>query len=163
MRATEPLRVRHRALLPAIDALRDAADAIGDALPADVRARLETTYRFLAEELVPRAHAEEVALYPVVGRALGAARATATMSRDHVEILRLTRSLGAILAGPLELDRSTTCELRAVLYGLYGIVRLHLAKEEEIYFPVLDQYLSDTEAAALVGAMDRAARAEPRR
>jgi len=29
-----------------------------------------------------------------------------------------------------------------VLYGLYAIVKLHFAKEEEVYLPILDQRLT---------------------
>lgn len=30
-------------------------------------------------------------------------------------------------------------ELRRVLYGLYTPLRVHFAKEQEIYFPILDE------------------------
>jgi iron-sulfur cluster repair protein YtfE (RIC family) len=163
MRVTEALRAEHLALHADIEELRATADAVGYAPPAELRRRLEATHRFLTDRLLPHAHAEEVALYPAVGRALGAARATATMSRDHIEVLRLTERLGAMLAGPLNLHDPAVHELRALLYGLYGIVRLHFLKEEEVLFPLLDDHLSDLDVAGLVREMARAAGAEHQR
>ncbi len=36
-----------------------------------------------------------------------------------------------------------------MLYGLYSIVKLHFAKEEEIYLPILDNHLSEGDAHEL--------------
>ena len=45
--------------------------------------------------------------------------------------------------------------LRRVLYGLYAIIKLHLAKEEEIYFPILEARLAASEVDHPVEAMER--------
>jgi len=37
--------------------------------------------------------------------------------------------------------------LRRVLYGLYAVVTVHFAKEEEVYLPILDARLTREEAA----------------
>jgi hypothetical protein len=50
-------------------------------------------------------------------------------------------------------------DLRRVLYGLYGIVKLHFAKEEEVYLPLLDTRLTPEEAQAMFTAMETAAHA----
>ncbi|MGZ9262923.1 MAG: hypothetical protein ACXW6V_25945, partial [Candidatus Binatia bacterium] len=48
-----------------------------------------------------------------------------------------------------DFDRVTAMELRRVLYGLYSVVKLHFAKEEEIYLPILANHLSEGDAHEL--------------
>jgi hypothetical protein len=50
-------------------------------------------------------------------------------------------------------------ELQRILYGLYAIIRLHFAKEEELYLPVLDAGLGSAEAAEMFRAMHESAHA----
>jgi hypothetical protein len=45
--------------------------------------------------------------------------------------------------------------LRRVLYGLYALINLHFAKEEEIYADVLEHRLSTTEKDLLVATLGR--------
>ena len=91
---------------------------------------------------------------------MSAPAATATMSRDHVEIGQLTEELASL---KMQLSEKTISEsqekaLRRVLYGLYAIVKLHLAKEEEIYLPLLDARLTPDEARDMFEAMETAAK-----
>ena len=90
---------------------------------------------------------------------MGAHEATATMSRDHIEISRLTDELRSMRShlGGASVDVSQEQALRRVLYGLYALIRVHFAKEEEVYLPILDARLTADEAHQLVGAMERAA------
>lgn len=156
---TQPLRDEHSQLLPEVETLRTAAEAAGTAPQPELRQRVDKAYEFLAHHLIPHALAEDRALYPVVGRVMGAPEATATMSRDHVEVSRLTEELaslrGAVTAGPV--GEGETRNLRRVLYGLYALVRLHFAKEEEVYLPILDASLSAEEATEMFQAMEQAA------
>jgi len=158
-RPTEPLREEHRGLLPHIETLLTAADGV-DALPAEtVRRAVDEAYEFLAAHLIPHAEAEDRALYPVVERVMGAPGVTATMSRDHVEVERLTAELARArerLAAQAP-DAGQASSLRRVLYGLYALVKVHFAKEEELYLPLLDERLSPEEARAMFEAMERAA------
>lgn len=156
---TQPLREEHEHLRPHIEQLRTAAEAAGTERSGAVRSEARESYTFLSRHLIPHAAAEEEALYPVVGRVLGAPHATATMSRDHVEIGALTQELGELLGriGDGPLDQSQTDDLQRVLYGLYTLVRLHLAKEEEVYLPLLDAALSPDDARHLFDAMGHAA------
>ena len=90
---------------------------------------------------------------------MGAQEATATMSRDHMEIGRLAEELGA-LRSSLEgesLDASQEQALRRVLYGLSALVAVHFAKEEGVYLPLLDTRLTPIEAQHLFEMMERAA------
>jgi iron-sulfur cluster repair protein YtfE (RIC family) len=162
-RTMEHLRVEHAELRPRIQAMRLLADRVG-AIHGDLlREELEATHHFLVHELIPHAEAEDRALYPAVGRVLGAPLATATMTRDHAEIDDLTEELAFLvdrMAGDAQEDLET--DVRRVLYGLYHVVRLHVAKEEEIYLPILEDGLTPDEAGALLEAMERSASAPTR-
>jgi hypothetical protein len=62
------------------------------------------------------------------------------MVRAHVEIAHLARVLGQLVedlppGGPSDEDLP---ELRRVLYGLYAILRLHFAQEEEAYLSLFE-------------------------
>ena len=150
---TGPFRAEHAHLAPHVDRLAEAGDLQADA---------DAAYRFLTAHLIPHAHAEDEVLYPVVDRLLGAdgeTRATDTMRRDHLEVARLTEELGVLrerlhAGAPVE-ER----ELRRVLYGLYAVVKLHFAKEEEVYLPLLDRELTADEAQALFERMESAGHA----
>ncbi len=47
--------------------------------------------------------------------------------------------------------------LQRVLYGVYGLVKVHFAKEEEVYLPILDQRLTPESAQEMFEAMEVAA------
>jgi hypothetical protein len=81
------------------------------------------------------------------------------MSRDHEEVYRLTEELGTLRVHRTQLSITfvQVNALQRVLYGLYALVKLHFAKEEEIYLPLLDSKLTAEEAKAMFEAMDAAA------
>jgi hypothetical protein len=90
---------------------------------------------------------------------LGSTDATKTMSRDHVEIGRYIDEL-AILKSGLTSESLTVAQaksLRRVLYGVYALVKLHFAKEEEVYLPILDRRLSPESAHEMFEKMEAAA------
>lgn len=146
---TEHLKHEHSNLLPHIESLRIAADAVGE-VPVPILCELtEEALAFLVRELIPHAEIESKILYRAVDRALGADDATATMRRDHVEVGRYAEELstlhGAVLAAN-DLSDEHARDLRRVLYGLYAVLILHFAKEEEVYAPVLAARLDPLEA-----------------
>lgn len=159
MQRTDPLRDEHRTLLPHIERLRAVADAVGETSMATLRQDVESAYEFLAHDLLPHAEAEDCALYPAVARLVGAPEATATMRRDHVEVGRLTAELGALRSqlSAVTLGDAQAKALRRILYGLYALVKLHFAKEEEVYLPLLDARLTEEEARRMLAAMQEAA------
>jgi hypothetical protein len=61
---TQPLREEHKELLPHIEAIRQAADAIGEAPLSELRPQIDEVYDFLAYHLLPHARAEEAAPIP---------------------------------------------------------------------------------------------------
>src|SRR5512143_196941 len=138
---TQPLREEHKELFPHVDRIRQVAEKIGEAPIAEIRDGVDEVYDFLANHLKPHAEAEEAALYPVVQKVLGSPDATKSMSRDHVEVGRYIEDLAALRGGLATggLAEPQTTELRRVLYGVYALLRVHFAKEEEVYLPILDQ------------------------
>ena len=156
---TQPLRDEHKVLWPHVAGLRATAELVGEAPLEALQRGVDEAYDFLAHHLIPHAQAEDRALYPVVQKVMGAAEATGTMSRDHVEVGRLTAELGELRlqlgAGSLKLAQANA--LRRVLYGLYALVKVHFAKEEEVYLPLLDARLTQDEANDMFEAMEAAA------
>ena len=153
-----PQRVRdeHRELMLRIELLRMLADSIGSASAELIREGVGQVYTFLIHQLIPHAQAEEQVLYPTVGRLLRALEATETMSRDHLEVIRLTEDLEALRLHLYytPISESNEQALRRVLYGLYAIIKLHLAKEEEIYLPIVEARLPAEEVNGLLEAME---------
>lgn len=131
------LRAEHDAVLDVVEQCRTVADSLSETSPAlepvrDLLTRLE-------DELLPHESAEEALLVPIVARALGGPQATAAMSRTHAEIAHQAGRLRRMLA---DLDADTTqpedlIELRRLLYGLYAILVLHNAQEEEGAFSLV--------------------------
>ncbi|MGW8378173.1 heavy metal translocating P-type ATPase [Streptomyces sp. ODS28] len=127
----------HDDLQDVLDAVRDSADRLCGAPGPDALSSVEETHRLLTERLLPHEYAEEHQLYPALAPSLGGPEATATMSRAHTEIERLSRRIATHLqlaraAGvlaPEQLD-----DLRSSLYGLNTVLRLHFTQEEENYF-----------------------------
>lgn len=161
-RPMQRLRDEHRELLPHLEGLQAVADSIGVASTASLRRGIDDAYAFLTQHLIPHAQAEEQALYPIVGRVMGASEATKTMSHDHVAVGRLTEELGG-LRGLLDsepLSEGNANALRRVLYGLYTLVKVHFAKEEEVYLPLLDARLTPDEGRQMFAAMEKAAAKE---
>jgi heavy metal translocating P-type ATPase len=130
----------HLTIWANIEQLRAAADALGVLPPAEAMARVERVYRLLVEEVGPHEKAEQDELYPAMDRLLGGGQATATMSRAHAEIAHQTRRLGQLIGdvSPGEPDEADIADLRALLYGLHAILRLHTAQEEESYLSLAE-------------------------
>jgi iron-sulfur cluster repair protein YtfE (RIC family) len=76
-----------------------------------------------------------------------------------LEVLQLTRELGALSeqVSATEIGANQANELKRVLYGLYTLVKVHFAKEEEVYLPLLDKNLTSDDARELFEAMEIAA------
>jgi len=150
------IRDEHKEQIARIELLRTVADSIGSAPTESLREGVGQACSFLIHQLLPHAQAEEQVWYPTVGRLLHALEATDTMSRDHLEVIRLTEELEALrlhlFYAPL--SESDEQALRRVLYGLYAIIKLHLAKEEEIYLPILEARLPAEEVDRLIEAME---------
>jgi iron-sulfur cluster repair protein YtfE (RIC family) len=156
------LREEHEELAPWLQELLIAADRVGDAPFDTMREIVDEVYEFLVAHLIPHARAEDEVLYPAVERIIGAPGIMATMSRDHVEVARLTDELGRFrehlaVSTPGHIQEKG---LRRVLYGLYALVRVHFAKEEEILVPILEGGLTEEEADRMFVTMGDVERQE---
>lgn len=155
---TQPLRDEHKELFPHVDRIRQAAELIGEAPLTEVRRAVEEVYDFLAHHLKPHAEAEDAALYPVVQQVLGSPDATKTMSRDHVEVGLYIDELAALRANLTNpLPPAQVPSLRRALFGVYALVKVHFAKEEEVYLPILDRGLTPEAAREMFERMEAAA------
>ena len=160
MLLTQPIRDEHRELLPHVESLRTAAEVAADESSSrqQVQDVLDRALDFLTGHLIPHATAEDEVLYPAVEQVMGAPGATRTMRRDHVEVVAFTKDLQRARDGLGEpVLPGQRRELEQLLYGLYAVVRLHFAKEEEVYLPVLDEGLTADTARDLFHRMHEAA------
>ncbi|WP_199509715.1 heavy metal translocating P-type ATPase [Nucisporomicrobium flavum] len=130
------LYAEHREVRPVVEQVRTVADALNSP-PYDlgpVRELLEDLeVRLLAHE-----HAEEAELLPIMARALGGTEVTSGLSRTHAEIDhqvgRLRRTVEDLVG---EAEPEDVTDVRRLLYGLYAILRLHNAQEEEGAFSLV--------------------------
>jgi heavy metal translocating P-type ATPase len=140
MQLAQRFQAEHAELLPLVGQLRSLADRIDYQPPKETLAQAQALAQQLTGKLLPHEHAEEFEFYPVVGRLLGAADATGTMSRAHAEIVHQTRVLCRLLdeltpEGPEPEDLP---ELRKLLYGLHAILSLHFAQENADYLSLIE-------------------------
>jgi heavy metal translocating P-type ATPase len=140
------LYAQHSAVRPVVEQVRTVADALtaADCDLEPVRALLDR----LESDLLPHERAEETELLPIMARALGGADPTGAISRTHAEIEHQIGRLRRVLA-----DLATTVEpedvvdLRRLLYGLYAVLRLHNAQEEEGAFSLMPERVTQRGAA----------------
>jgi iron-sulfur cluster repair protein YtfE (RIC family) len=145
------LRAEHLALQRRVSDLARVAAEVSDWSVPDTAERLREVRGFLYGELLPHAEAEEGVLYPLMDKVMGAHGATATMIADHREIHRHADGLVGVLdeMGERPPQSGELEALREHLYALWAIVRLHMDKEEQFLFPLLDAKLSDADTRTL--------------
>jgi iron-sulfur cluster repair protein YtfE (RIC family) len=121
----------HLTVAQTVERVRGVADALGEG-PEDLAA-VRGLLVELETDLVPHELAEEDELFPLMSRTMGGREVLAGLSRTHAEIehqvRRIRRLVDAVADGPL--DGDDVVDLRRLLYGLYGVMRLHNAQEEE--------------------------------
>jgi heavy metal translocating P-type ATPase len=134
---TRRFRTEHQAIRTDIEELRATADTL-EAPGAMTRVR--RVYDKLTREVWPHESAEETELYPSLNRLLGGVDPTAPMSRAHAEIAYQIARLGRLIddIGDGTPDETDIADLRSFLYGLYAILRLHTAQEDETYLSLGD-------------------------
>ena len=144
----------HQAIWADIEQLRAAADALAVLPPAEAMTHVRQACRLLVEEVGPHEKAEEDELYPAMDRLLGGHQATATMSRAHAEIAHQTRRLSQLVddIGSGQPDEADIADLRALLYGLHAILRLHTAQEDESYLSLAEDAQANAAAPSPAGS-----------
>lgn len=151
MKPTQPLREEHQELLPHIEDIRVVAGSVQTLEKTELDARLHAIEEFLQQHLIPHAKAEDEVLYPLIDRVSGTDEVTKTMRYDHQEVVRLTNELR-------HTQRSDTQGIQKLLYILYGLVKTHFNKEEQIYLPFLDSHLNASDANKLFAEMEDTAK-----
>jgi len=131
------LYAQHTAVRPLVAQVRTVADGLS-ALEPDLDP-LRLLLNRLDTQLLPHERAEEAELLPILARALGP-DPTGAFSRTHAEIEHLVRRLRRAcedIGERPEPDEIT--EVRAGLYGLYAVLQLHNAQEEENAFSLVGE------------------------
>ena len=134
---TRRFSAEHQAIRADVEQLRAAARTLGEPGAMD---RVRHVHELLTREVWPHEHAEESDLYPALNRVLGGTDPTAPMSRGHAEIAVQIARLGRLIddIGDRDPDEADIGDLRDILYGLYGILRLHTVQEDEAYLSLGD-------------------------
>ncbi|MFN0283046.1 MAG: heavy metal translocating P-type ATPase [Kineosporiaceae bacterium] len=125
------VHAEHDAVRSLVEEVRSVADRAGASPTSD---EVRNLLQRLESELLPHELAEEERLYPVVARVLGGDDPTGAMSRTHAEISYQVWRLRRMLEPPAVADAA---EVQRLLYGLYAILRLHNAQEEEGMFSLI--------------------------
>jgi hypothetical protein len=144
----------HERILAHVDRMPEMADALLTAHADDARAQVVELHAFLNGTLLPHIDAAERSLYPELERMFQNRHSMAPMRKEHAEIKRLVGDFGTLSAeareGRLTLGRSLA--LRRVAFGLYALLKVHLA-EEDAYLRIInrgaDQEMGEVIAAAL--------------
>lgn len=129
------LHEEHQALSPALDRLREIADALDDAAPANVVGLIAEANRIVTQHIVVHERHDESGVYPGLAKVMLDGHGLAAMSRAHREILHQGRLLGRIAAGlrQEDADRYLIRDAQRVIESIESLVRLHNAQEEDIY------------------------------
>ena len=134
------LHQEHIELRSLLDQLRAVADRLDSHDPEAALADVQVVYQLLVTRLLPHEREEEQTLLPLLAEQENHEDPTGSLKRMHMEIEHLTRMLGRLL------DESTAegtesvdlVEARRILYGLYALLRFHIAEEEENIGALLD-------------------------
>ena len=144
----------HDRLMPHVERLA-IGDRIGAHATPEDRAGLRDLVCFLTGTLMPHMDAAEQTLYPELERILQNQHSMTPMRREHTHMRHLVDALvtqhGQIGSRPL-----TTREviaLRRSVFGLYALLKVHLA-EEELYLGVVEHGVTPEVAGALAAAME---------
>ena len=143
-RPSEPLRQEHQRFQRRLTELHTLAERLRGDKDRVENMELQRVFDWLVSELLPHAADEEEGLYPLVDRlTLEGGRASATMLIDHLVIREKVHDFGKAVAGLVGgvggwrrielLDRA-----RILAYQLEAILALHMKKEEEVYFELID-------------------------
>lgn len=153
------LRDLRKEMYPGLNTLMVAANAVSSAeYPIAVKA-LDGALAYLQDQFLPVSRAEEFTLFIAVDGVTAAVDSCQVMKAQHTSIMRMTGDLAqAIEAAKKDGDVAAYAKyLHPLLYGLYAFVRAHLESEDDVYLPLLDSALSESQVGVLVDNMTRMA------
>ncbi|HEX6796859.1 MAG TPA: DUF2249 domain-containing protein [Ktedonobacterales bacterium] len=166
------IRAHHRALAETLDGytadLEAGVSSTGSLETASLAETLDGLTGFLSGELLPHARGEEQALYPALDpiiREHGSPTATMRVDHEYIgtyvrQIAETARQLRA--AGEQRERERLAQQLARHLIQLQGLFTVHLAKEERVYLPLVEQALSAGDQQALLAALHEEAEGAPR-
>jgi heavy metal translocating P-type ATPase len=129
------LRQDHERMEPALDRLREIADALDDAAQAAAVALISEAHEIVALQIIEHERDDESAVYPRLAKFLSDGHGLGAMSRAHREIIHLARLLRRLSDGltPEDADRYLIRDAQRVIESIESLVRIHNAQEEDIY------------------------------
>lgn len=152
MRPTEVLKEEHRAIERALKALEVAAERLdlGQEVPGELLEKILEFVRGFADRC--HHHKEEGVLFPYLERKglprdlgpIGVMLAEHEMGRGHVKAM----------AEAVEEARPRDFVAHARAYA--ALLRDHIAKEDNVLFPMADQMIGSVEAEELMGEFEEA-------
>lgn len=152
---TDAIRSHHRELAQTLSTHAEALDVgRGESDPVAL-------VDFLKQDLLPHAKGEEASLYPLMDNLVREhGSPTATMSVDHEfiqdyvrQIEETTRGLSSAANG----DRPALQKrLARLTLKLEALLAVHLEKEERVYLPLFEKYLSEVEQQRALDGMHEA-------
>ena len=116
---------------------------------------------FLKNDLLSHANGEEEYLYPAVENLIKThGQATATMRVDHQFIKdyvhRIEVAAAALTHAAPDARGASEKHLERLVLELEAVFKLHLAKEEQVYLPLFEQYLPVEEQQRILDGMHEA-------
>ncbi len=157
---TEAIRNHHRELAKTLKAQASALEeGRADADP-------EALVEFLKNDLLPHAQGEETSLYPLMDKLVREhGKPTATMSVDHEFVQKYIQQIdetAAALAATKNGDRpALQKKLARLTLLLDALFAVHQEKEERIYLPLFEKYLTEEEQQKALDGMHEAYENKP--
>ena len=158
----EAIRKHHRQMVATLETL--VADIKKHELPAGRK-----LVEFLRGDLLPHAHGEERHLYGLIDSLIKAhnANSTATMCVDHTfleeQVDRIESAIGRLERSSRSERTAAAAELERLLIELSAVLRLHLRKEEDVYFTLMERYTPEQEQSDALRRMHRVYEEEKQR
>ncbi|HEX9037743.1 MAG TPA: DUF2249 domain-containing protein [Ktedonobacterales bacterium] len=156
---TDAIRAHHRALAETLDQyVADVEASAAETDAASLAGLLDGLTGFLSGELLPHAQGEERSLYPALDPIIREhGSPTATMSVDHEYIgayaRQITETANALRAASASDRAGLTRKLERLVLQLQTLFGVHLAKEERVYLPLIEQTVSADAQSALLDAL----------
>lgn len=145
----------HERILAKVNVIPELADALLTAPAEVVRPQLADLHAFLVGTLLPHIDAAERSLYPELERMFQNRHSMRPMRREHDEIRKLVGDFAEASAeardGRLTLGKSLA--LRRVMFGLYALLKVHLA-EEDAYLRIVDRGAGDEMGEVIAAALE---------
>ncbi len=153
---SQAMRDHHRELAKTLQAQAEALQE------GQSQANAEAFVKFLKTDLLPHAQGEEKSLYPVMDKLVSEhGRPTATMSVDHEFIggyIKQVEQIARQLPAAKGQERANLSkQLARLAFKLETLFEVHLEKEERVYLPLMDKYLSSEEQQHVLDKMHEGA------